>query len=122
MLTNDQEADGQLHEEEDPVSLTYGEISQGSFQSLLDVMRRSVPMDSTSYFLDIGSGLGKPQWHAAIMTSCSAYGIEACKSRVEVAKELKKNLMIDEDFKEIGEKVFFCHSDAGRVLNFILDD
>ena len=85
-------------------------------------MMRYVPMDSTSYFLDIGSGLGKPQWHAAIMTSCTAYGIEACENRVDAATDLLKNLMMDKDFKEIGEKVFFCHFDAGRVQNFILDN
>jgi hypothetical protein len=53
-------------------------------------MMGCVPMVSTSYFLDIGSGLGKPQWHAAIMTSCTAYGIEACKNRVDAAKALQK--------------------------------
>ena len=35
-----------------------------------------------STFLDIGSGFGKPVFHAAIQTSCESYGVEIVPARV----------------------------------------
>jgi len=35
-----------------------------------------------SSFLDIGSGFGKPVYHAAMQTGCSSFGIEIVPARV----------------------------------------
>jgi hypothetical protein len=51
-----------------------------------------------SVFVDIGSGLGKPQLHAFLRTGCLAYGVEVNPGRVKVAYELKSHL-----FKELPE-------------------
>jgi len=35
-----------------------------------------------STFLDIGSGFGKPVFHAAMQTACTSFGIEIVPARV----------------------------------------
>ena len=42
-----------------------------------------------STFLDIGSGFGKPVFHAAMQTGCWSLGIEILSARVGAAMSLK---------------------------------
>ena len=42
----------------------------------------SYNLNSKSFFVDIGSGLGKPVLHAAISSDCLSVGIEIDKSRI----------------------------------------
>ena len=37
---------------------------------------------NNSSFLDIGSGFGKPVYHAAMQTGCNSFGIEIVPARV----------------------------------------
>ena len=37
--------------------------------------------ENNSTFLDIGSGFGKPVFHAAMQTACKSYGVEIVPAR-----------------------------------------
>lgn len=43
----------------------YGELTVGSMQKVVNILVQQCDMDSTSRFIDIGSGLGKPNFHAS---------------------------------------------------------
>jgi len=48
---------------------------------------------SFSTFLDIGSGFGKPVFHAALQTGCSSYGVEIVPARVTFCEDQKYNFI-----------------------------
>ena len=43
----------------------YGELTMHSMQKVVNFMTEHCEMDSDSLFIDVGSGLGKPNFHAA---------------------------------------------------------
>lgn len=43
----------------------YGELTVGSMQKVIDIMKEKCEMNHTSRFIDVGAGLGKPNFHAA---------------------------------------------------------
>jgi len=49
--------------------------------------------DSSSHFLDIGSGLGKCVLHLVMATGCRGTGIEVLEHRVDVANEFLETLV-----------------------------
>jgi hypothetical protein len=44
----------------------YGELTQGSMMKMVDLMKEHTNLNSSSFFLDVGSGIGKPNFHVAI--------------------------------------------------------
>lgn len=55
----------------------YGEITQASFQRIVDFLKENCELSSSSRFLDVGSGLGKPNFHVAIDPGVDvSYGVE----------------------------------------------
>jgi hypothetical protein len=44
----------------------YGELSSGSMQKIINVLKEQCSLSSDSAFLDIGAGLGKPNLHFAL--------------------------------------------------------
>ncbi|KAG7399342.1 hypothetical protein PHYBOEH_009144 [Phytophthora boehmeriae] len=55
----------------------YGEITQASFQRVVDYLKQNCELSTTSRFLDVGSGLGKPNFHVAVDPGVKvSYGIE----------------------------------------------
>jgi hypothetical protein len=44
----------------------YGELTKGSMTRMVELMKASTGLDSSSFFLDVGSGIGKPNFHVAI--------------------------------------------------------
>jgi len=55
----------------------YGELTIGSMQRLVDLMKRRTGFDQHSRFIDVGSGLGKPSIHVAQDPGVAfSYGIE----------------------------------------------
>ena len=77
--------------------LGYGEISTSSMTQLFnflmnidtyleqenDCLTESYNLNKNSYFLDIGSGFGKPVFHCAYQAGCICQGIEVVPARVE---------------------------------------
>jgi len=55
----------------------YGELTMGSMQKMVNLMQKYTGLDNTSRFIDVGSGIGKPNLHVtqdpAVAFSC---GIE----------------------------------------------
>lgn len=43
----------------------YGELTMGSMQKMIDLMMEYTAFDSSSRFIDVGSGIGKPNLHVA---------------------------------------------------------
>ncbi|CAB9514414.1 Histone methylation protein DOT1 [Seminavis robusta] len=41
----------------------YGELTQGSMQKMVNLMKQHTQLDKTSRFIDVGSGIGKPNLH-----------------------------------------------------------
>ena len=55
----------------------YGELTMGSMQKLVDLMKLHTGFDHKSRFIDVGSGLGKPSLHVAQDPGVAfSYGIE----------------------------------------------
>ena len=85
----------------------YGEISMGSMTGLMNLYQncsiliedeiskknldkkklkyppKDYNMNNNSFFLDIGSGFGKPVFHSAFQVGCKSVGIEVVPARVE---------------------------------------
>lgn len=87
----------------------YGEMTIGSMHKLLNFLVRNCGLSLESRFLDVGSGRGKPSFHASLYPGVKVSGgIEIHKGRLDLShvayRSLKKN-----DFDLEG--VFFCHGD-----------
>ena len=46
-------------------------------------------LENSSSFIDIGSGFGKPVFHAAMQTGCPSYGVEVVRARVAYSLDRK---------------------------------
>jgi len=85
---------------------------QSSTTSLLDEAkdRQKLPFAREEYnlterstFLDIGSGFGKPVFHAAMQTYCLSRGIEVVPARVLASNDIKYEIE-DVYLKKYGKK------------------
>lgn len=55
----------------------YGELTMGSMQKMINLMKEHTGLDQTSRFIDVGSGIGKPNLHVAQDPGVEfSYGIE----------------------------------------------
>lgn len=55
----------------------YGEITQASFQRVVDYLKENCELSKTSRFVDVGSGLGKPNFHVSVDPGVQvSFGIE----------------------------------------------
>jgi hypothetical protein len=60
----------------------YGELTCGSMQKIIDLMKEHTDFDSKSRFIDVGSGIGKPNLHVAQDPGVEfSYGIEVDSDR-----------------------------------------
>lgn len=106
----------------------YGEISMASMTNLFNLFQnadkliefkakelnlsnkidaKSFNMTKDSYFLDIGSGFGKPVFHSAIQIGCKSHGIEVVPARVEFCLDFFYEFINDKPFfDEVDKKVF----------------
>ena len=57
--------------------------------------RLNMSADQGSTFLDIGSGFGKPVFHAAMQTGCKSFGIEIVPARVMISTSFLYDLKED---------------------------
>jgi hypothetical protein len=84
----------------------YGELTMGSMQKVINLMVDKFGMDDQSRFIDVGSGLGKPNFHAAQDPECRiSIGAELEKIRWQlamynlhkVAPELSRGKIADDE-------------------------
>jgi len=71
----------------------YGELTVGSMQNIVDYLVEFCAFDPSSRFIDIGAGLGKPNWHVAQNPGVRlSIGIEVEKIRWKVSAFLYTSL------------------------------
>lgn len=86
----------------------YGEITQASFQRIVDYMKDKCELSEASLFLDVGSGLGKPNFHVAIDPGVEvSYGIELEELRWHLSlHNLRSVLQLDVNRSKRNRTVF----------------
>ena len=64
------------------LATTYGELKCSSFQKLCDYLKAHMSFGTDSKFLDIGSGLGKPNLHVLLDPGVEySFGVEDMRLR-----------------------------------------
>ncbi len=91
----------------------YGELTQASLDLLINETMAIDP--ARDWFLDIGSGFGKPCFHVALRTGVHCTGIEFMKERVRHARHLQSH-MVRDFARELGAKVDFVKQDFFRQV------
>jgi len=94
----------------------YGELTCGSMQKMVNLMMEHTEFGPQSRFIDIGSGIGKPNIHVAQDPGCElSYGIEMERSRWMLGMTNLRAILHEADTDEtIGHKVYFQH---GNIMN-----
>ncbi|KAJ0392676.1 hypothetical protein P43SY_006955 [Pythium insidiosum] len=90
----------------------YGEITQNSFQRVVDYMKAHCELTERSLFLDVGSGLGKPNFHVAIDPGVEvSYGIELEDLRWQLSLHNLKSVMALDINKNKASRTIFTAGD-----------
>lgn len=98
----------------------YGEITQLSFQRVVDYMKAHCELSETSLFLDVGSGLGKPNFHVAIDPGVEvSYGVELEELRWHLSlHNLRSVLQLDSQSTRTNRTMFSAGDiTAAETLN-----
>jgi len=118
----------------------YGELTMGSMQKMVNLMKEHTGLDSTSRFIDVGSGIGKPNLHVAQDPGVEfSYGIEvdedrwllgiSCLRAVLDAAALEQHqlqqmprddtsVMTRDASTKLGHRCFFEHGDIRDARTF----
>ena len=107
----------------------YGELTSGSMQKMVDLMKIHTDFEPKSRFIDVGSGLGKPNLHVAVDPGVEfSYGIEHEKVRwllgmsnldavlQEASKQQGKPSSAADD--KIGTNCMFAYADIMDAKTF----
>ena len=109
----------------------YGELTMGSMQKVLNLMVDKCGLNAQSRFIDVGSGLGKPNFHAAQDPECRiSIGAELEKIRWQlamynlskIAPELARGKDGDSDSFVDGEDIVSRDPKLLSGVNFIEAD
>lgn len=98
----------------------YGEITQASFQRIVDFLKDKCELSASSLFLDVGSGLGKPNFHVAIDPGVEvSYGVELEELRWHLSLHNLKSVLALESTKSKPNRTIFTVGDItdARTLN-----
>jgi len=114
----------------------YGELTMSSMQKMVNLMKKHTSFDSRSSFIDVGSGIGKPNLHVTQDPGVEfSYGIEVHHDRwllganclravLDAAHEeqLEQKLNGEEERTEpgvrLGYRCIFEHSDIRKADSF----
>lgn len=66
-------------------SAMYGELTRGSMDAIFKLLKDECELNDKSSFIDIGSGLGKPNFHAAQMGIHLSIGVELVDIRHQLS-------------------------------------
>ncbi|KAJ1460364.1 hypothetical protein M885DRAFT_612421 [Pelagophyceae sp. CCMP2097] len=92
----------------------YGEITMQSFQRVVDILKAKCGLDARSSFIDVGSGLGKPNFHVAADPGVEfSYGIEMEKVRWELS--MHNLVQVNEKIKS---RCYFAHGNITAAKTF----
>ena len=95
----------------------YGEITCKSFQRICSYLKRHMDFKRTSYFLDIGAGLGKPSLHVLLDPGVQfSFGVEIERHRWGLSMWILKHLLTNmAPLQALAPSVFFALSDAAKL-------
>ncbi|KAL3940718.1 MAG: hypothetical protein SGBAC_004789 [Bacillariaceae sp.] len=105
----------------------YGELTMGSMQKMIDLMMEHTHLNQHSRFIDVGSGIGKPNLHVAqypgVEFSCGvemehtrwSLGMTCLKAILETAQAQSQNLPSDES---IQGNCMFLHKNILEAKTF----
>jgi hypothetical protein len=95
----------------------YGEVTQKSFARIVDMLKSHCELDTTSTFIDIGAGLGKPNFHVALDPGVKAsVGVELGGERWWQSQDILWHGLDETTAKETGldslnGPLFLAHAD-----------
>lgn len=93
----------------------YGELTAKSFQRILAGMKR-LGLSRSSKFLDIGSGLGKPNFHVAQDPGCVSIGIEVEAVRWQLAAHNLGQVHAARS-RGVSSRVYFVQGDVSAATS-----
>ncbi|GBG24769.1 Histone-lysine N-methyltransferase, H3 lysine-79 specific [Hondaea fermentalgiana] len=97
----------------------YGEVTQESFQRVVDVLVAQCGLNTESVFLDIGAGLGKPNFHVAISPGVKqSLGVELIGGRWWQSVYLLDQCLSERTLRPYASKVFFAHANVTDMKEF----
>ncbi|CAM9348333.1 unnamed protein product [Chrysoparadoxa australica] len=100
----------------------YGELTMVSMQKVVNVLKEKCAFDSTSAFIDVGSGLGKPNLHVAQDPGVEvSYGLELEEVRWHLALHNLRSIVKDTQGDIVGlrrDNTFFAHGDIMSAKTF----
>jgi hypothetical protein len=97
----------------------YGEITQNSFQRVVDYLKENCELSKASRFLDVGSGLGKPNIHVAIDPGVEvSYGVELEELRWHLSLHNLKSVMKLDINKNKPHRTIFTAGDITAAKSF----
>jgi len=93
----------------------YGELTEGNMQKMVNLMKEHTNFDSNSKFIDVGSGIGKPNLHVAQDPGVEfSYGIEMERSRWMLSISCLKAVQNE----DLGPKCYFEHGNIKKAKTF----
>jgi SAM-dependent methyltransferase len=94
----------------------YGELTQGLMAKVIQNLQTHTDLNASSHFLDIGLGLGKPNFHVAQEVGCVSIGIEAEPIRYFLGLQ---NLIHVINFAESNKRFkSCCNFICGDIVNY----
>lgn len=108
----------------------YGELTIGSMQKMIDLMKIHTNFGPKSRFIDVGSGLGKPNLHVAQDPGVEfSYGIEMehvrwmlgmsnLKTVLELSHDQEKSTKILTTPEKVHHRCIFAHGDITEAQCF----
>jgi len=108
----------------------YGELTMGSMQKMINLMMEHCDLNQESRFIDVGSGIGKPNLHVAQYPGVSfSCGVEVERSRWvlgisclkavldEAVKQRNEGSLTNTEAKVLGNTIFL-HNDIKEAMTF----
>jgi Histone methylation protein DOT1 len=93
----------------------YGELTMGSMQKMINLCKEHAELDETSRFLDVGSGIGKPNLHVAHDPGVAvSVGIEVEADRWLLGMHCLKAVL--DATATLPIEPLKCHNDSSRCM------
>ncbi len=99
----------------------YGELTVGSFQKIVDLLKAHCNLNCNSRFVDVGSGLGKPSFHVAQDPGCQmSFGVELEELRWRLSIHNHRSMLRATTQIDCSPpvNVFFLHADMQQAQTF----
>jgi len=104
----------------------YGELTMGSMQKMVNLMKEHTGFDTSSRFIDVGSGIGKPNLHVAQDPGVEfSYGIEVEVDRWVLGMNCLKGVLdaaYEQSAPSFDERILhrciFEHADIRKAKTF----